>query len=228
MIANIRIVSNLVIFLFGFIFFGCGNASTNESQQKVETSKETKQDKVETQSPSSNDLVTVSKINQDHILTDTGEKIPLPGIDDPNVIRVVVVRHAEKETGEDPQLSEIGKERAVLLSGMLKDFNIAKVYATKYKRAMFTGIPMASAIKRSIKIYDTSKLQDFVSQDLKTSFGENLLVVGHSNTVPKILDLLEGEISNKDLGEKEYDKIFIVSVLKTGEAKTLKCRMKMD
>ncbi len=53
--------------------------------------------------------------------------------------QVYLVRHAEKEAGEDPLLTADGNTRAGDLARVLKDRQIARIYVTEYKRTQHTG-----------------------------------------------------------------------------------------
>ena len=220
----------LIIFLS--IFFGCKEEKKHTSLKHVDTkidNEDKRHSKTKGQSIPNKDIPIIAKINRDHVFTKSGDRINLPGIGLDHVIRIVIVRHAEKvmDNSRDPGLSRIGKERAMLLAGMMEDFGVAKVYATKFKRAMFTAIPSANKFDASIKTYSSSDLENFIANDVKTEFGKNLFLVGHSNTIPTILDLLQGERKHKDLSEFDYDNLFIANILPTGDTEIIAFRMEL-
>ena len=70
------------------------------------------------------------KINTSHNETSAGTTI-------------IMVRHAEKEKGEDPPLSEQGKFRAVHLKNALKASNVSAIYCPDLKRNRQTAQPLA-------------------------------------------------------------------------------------
>ena len=51
-----------------------------------------------------------------------------------SVTTVYMVRHAEKEKGDDPALTDNGKKRAERLAKLLKNENVVKVYSTETRR----------------------------------------------------------------------------------------------
>jgi len=123
-----------------------------------------------------------------------------------------VVRHAEKETttsmGSDVPLSEVGKERAEALKDQLMHKHIRSIYSTNFLRTRSTAQPLAKALNLSIQIYeplDTSLVK------LLRNRKENILIVGHSNTVDNIVNTLIGsKVIPGDLADNEYGDLFVV------------------
>ena len=130
---------------------------------------------------------------------------------------VFLVRHAERanttpgaspKMADDPNLSEAGRARARSLAAALKDANITAIYATEFKRTQQTAAPLAKALGLTVKIV-TSKSQPELLKELKASKG-NVLVVGHSNTVPDVIKDL-GVTTSVKIGDREFDNMFLVS-----------------
>ena len=61
---------------------------------------------------------------------------------------VIVVRHAEALTGDDPGLSEAGTARANALAKSLKDAGITAIYVTQYARTRDTASRSADTAAR--------------------------------------------------------------------------------
>ena len=127
-----------------------------------------------------------------------------------------IVRHAEKDTGSqgtqmtanDPPLSEPGRQRSETLKDILKDMNIAYVFATNTIRAESTAQPIADYFAITIQLY--SKTDSAFFEQLK-QLKKNVLIVGHSNTVKNIVNgLCNAEKVNADLSDNEYDNLFAV------------------
>lgn len=131
-----------------------------------------------------------------------------------NTTTLILVRHAEKadDGTSDPGLTIIGQERAQRLASMLAPSGVDAVYSTPYQRTRFTGQPLAELMKLELKEYDPRD-QDFIATLAKDHPGETVLIVGHSNTVPMMVNKLIGEQRYEQLDEKEYDKLFIVDVV---------------
>jgi phosphohistidine phosphatase SixA len=130
---------------------------------------------------------------------------------------IFLVRHAEradagmasaKMAGTDPDLSAAGITRANALAAMLKDARITAVVTTEYKRTRQTGEPTAKAAGLSLTVID-SKNAAAANEKLKSAQG-NVLVVGHSNTVPELLKAL-GVTEPVTIAEDEFDALFVVT-----------------
>jgi phosphohistidine phosphatase SixA len=124
---------------------------------------------------------------------------------------VYVVRHAEaaEDGSRDPELSRAGVARAGALRAALAGAGIGSIYATPYRRTQMTGEPLARELGIDVTTYDPGDAAALVRKILETSPGGNVLVVGHSNTVPQIVEALGGP-RVPDLAHAEHDPIFVV------------------
>ncbi|PHS14057.1 MAG: hypothetical protein COA86_16315 [Kangiella sp.] len=124
---------------------------------------------------------------------------------------IYLVRHAEKEvsSSQNPSLTEKGRLRATNLSEMLKNKNIEIVYSTQYARTMQTASPLAKELGLTVQNYDPRKLKEF-SESLKSKQA-NMLIVGHSNTTPSLVQLLGGNAGGK-MSESEYDRVYKLQI----------------
>jgi broad specificity phosphatase PhoE len=129
---------------------------------------------------------------------------------------VFVVRHAERADtvsggspmmAADPDLSDAGRARAQTLAGLLKDAQISAIFVTPYKRTQQTAAPLAQALGIQATAVDARDLAGLIDR-VKAASG-NVLVVGHSNTVPEVLTRL-GITGAPKLADDEYDNLFIV------------------
>lgn len=125
-----------------------------------------------------------------------------------------IVRHAEKaeataNTGSDVPLNDIGKERAKAIMEIMANKKIAYVFSTNTIRTKSTAQPIADHFHLSIETYGPRPDSAFISL-LKTK-KKNTLIVGHSNTIDDVVNMLcnKKEIDG-DLPETEYNKLFIV------------------
>lgn len=142
--------------------------------------------------------------------------IPLDAQQDPTL--VLLVRHAERaDDGSDPnpELSEIGRARAVCLAESLADAGVDRVFSTNYIRTRRTARPLAERLGVEIETYDPRGLDDFADQLGAT--GGTVLVVGHSNTTPALVEALGGD-PVRPIEHDEYDRLYAVTL--TGEAVT--------
>ena len=131
---------------------------------------------------------------------------------------IILIRHAEKDTGDNnPGLTEAGKQRAKKLMTLFPNAQPDEMYATPYKRTFQTLQPWAASLKITIKPYDATNLPDFANQLLHEK-GKTIVVAGHSNTTPALANLLVGIDTYKTLDDNEYNKVFVITVVK-GKAK---------
>lgn len=132
---------------------------------------------------------------------------------------VFLLRHAEKAAASsDPPLSTAGQERARELARTLRDAGIRHIHSTDYSRTRDTVAPIADLLELEIKIYDPHALEAF-AEALKGRGGKHL-VVGHSNTTPKLVELLGGEPGTEIDEPGEYDRLYIVSIADDGAVST--------
>jgi broad specificity phosphatase PhoE len=127
-----------------------------------------------------------------------------------------VVRHAERAVqgqnmSSDVPLSEAGLQRAEKLKEILKNKKIADIFSTNTIRTKSTAQPVADYFHTNIQIYGPRPDSAFIQ--LLKSKKKNVLIVGHSNTVDDIVNMLTGNASVAgDLAETEYDNLFIIRV----------------
>lgn len=102
----------------------------------------------------------------------------------------LVVRHAEKAAGagRDPLLSEAGRSRARSLAALLGDAPLRAVYATSTHRARDTAAPTAQRRGLQVREYDGTRPPSETATLLHMRHaGQQVLMVGHSDTVPALV-----------------------------------------
>ena len=123
---------------------------------------------------------------------------------------IYLVRHAEKADGDNPSLTLVGRARAEILARELSDAGLTAIYSTDYKRTRETAAPIAKATGLPVIGYDPRGLEPFASM-LRATPG-NILVVGHSNTTPELVDLLGGKPGAPIDEASEYDRLYVLTV----------------
>ena len=128
-------------------------------------------------------------------------------------VTVILVRHAEKEkSGDDPELSAEGRQRANELAEMLRETHIDVIYSTPFKRTKQTMLPLADLKNLPVKEYSASMpYAQFINKLSGEHRGKVILIAGHSNTIPEILKVLSKGAFNISIDESEYDNLFIVT-----------------
>ncbi len=125
---------------------------------------------------------------------------------------VFLVRHAERaaisgHVPSDTGLSPAGRERARSLAETLRDAGIAVIFTSEYKRTQETAAPLAQALGVRPEVVPADDLRSLVAK-IRAAPG-NVLVVGHSNTLPQVLNALGVHVRVK-VAESDYDNLFLV------------------
>lgn len=143
------------------------------------------------------------------------------------VTTVILVRHAEKESGPDPALTAAGRVRAEALVGEVRatlpaGAGLDAALATNTRRAQETAAPAAGAFGIEVTTTPLSGGADGYFADVVRRIrgelaGKRVLVVGHSNTTPQMVELLTGA-SGLMMSEAEYDRLFVVRLFADGRS----------
>ncbi len=150
--------------------------------------------------------------------------------DSPTV--VVVIRHAEKvaDGSNDPSLSEAGVKRAQELVELAEESGVKAIYTTQYKRSQETARPLAARLSVPVTSVEINKENagaypaKLAKEVLSKHAGQVVLIIGHSNTVPAIVEALGGKRPAAIDDATEFDRVFVVVVPKSGAAKVIKTR----
>ena len=138
---------------------------------------------------------------------------------------VILVRHAEKAAveGNDPPLSEAGEARARTLAEVLAEVHVDAVVASERQRTQATARPLMQARGLAPEVIGLGAAHvDSVAAAVRRHAGHTVLVVGHSNTVPRIIHALGGP-QMRDLCEPEFAHLYVL-VLKDGAEPRLEQR----
>lgn len=162
----------------------------------------------------------IQSINENSIQTNDGKNIPIVGLGNEQTTVFFLVRHAEKnlEEKDNPNLTEEGKRRANLLAQLMKNANVLRVGHTNTKRSVQTAQPLIKTLNCGYDIYASSSIEAYLLNTTEACKGKAVLVVAHSNTIPTILNHFVGKEQFKDIPDDEYDNLFVVSVIKNGNA----------
>lgn len=102
-----------------------------------------------------------------------------------------VVRHLNTPAGErDPDLLPEGQRAAVALADRLGDERLAAIYVSDFRRTRQTAAPLAARLGLTPIVYDPADTPALIA---RVRAGPHpALIVGHSNTVPDIIEQLGG------------------------------------
>lgn len=124
---------------------------------------------------------------------------------------IYLVRHAEKTAvANDPALTPEGEARAEALADRLDTAVLTLIYSTNTTRTKTTAEPIAKRLLLPILVYDGGALPDFAGE-LTQQTGQ-ILVVGHSNTTPDLVELLGGDPVSAIDEASEYDRLYVVTI----------------
>lgn len=131
---------------------------------------------------------------------------------EPAATTIVVVRHAEKmDSSRDPDLAPEGRDRAERLRDLLEESGTSQLFATQFKRTQQTLEPLGERLGVPVSIRQAQALRELVQEVLAEHSGETVVVAGHSDTVPRLIEMFGGP-SLDPLTEDDYDNLFILFV----------------
>ena len=122
------------------------------------------------------------------------------------------IRHAEKDrtdlNNKNPELSQQGKIRALNWLYFFRDIPLEKIYSTNYKRTVQTVKQIAEEKNITISYYSPQNIdiENFKKQNKNMS----ILVVGHSNTTPTLVNLIIGQNKFKKMDDRDNSSMFVI------------------
>ena len=145
----------------------------------------------------------------------------------PVVSTFYFIRHAEKDRtnpeNPDPELNQNGLDRAIRWAEVFDPIPLDMVYSTNYERTSMTAAP--TSIKKDIDIvyYDPNSLD--IEEFKATNEGKNVLVVGHSNTTPMLVNKMIDMEKYGPMDDTDNSSLFIVRII---DGVPTDIRLKMD
>jgi broad specificity phosphatase PhoE len=143
---------------------------------------------------------------------------------------VLVIRHAERNDAgscvpptvhghANPPLSLVGGQspRAQTLVHVCGKDGIAAIYASEFCRTQQTVEPLANQLGLPINLVNqfandgSVNVDDLVARVWTNNRGQVVLIVGHTNTIPAIIQGLSG-VTIAPIEESEFDNLFVVTI----------------
>lgn len=153
---------------------------------------------------------------------------PTPTTQDP-ATAVILVRHAEKAAEGDPEydpaapadppLNAAGRERAEALARTLHEAGVTAIYSSEFARTHQTVAPLADALGLQITTHPARDTAGLVERISAGPSGGTVVIAGHSNTVPAIIEALGAGTVEAIEEEWEYDNLYFVVVEVPGKAR---------
>jgi len=133
--------------------------------------------------------------------------------------KIIVVRHAEKEEGEDPGLTVAGKMRAEELALIAQSLGVNVIFTSQYRRTVDTARPSSQKLDIPITQYEINRsnmneypsvLAEMIRSDYE---GKTSLIVTHSNLFMPIVEQFVDDSGLKGIEETEYTKMAVIHAL---------------
>ncbi len=154
------------------------------------------------------ELPYLAKATKEGLKTAVGDFIPYP--EDSTTAVFFLVRHAEKAEGQNPGLTDEGRLRAHRLASILGEAGLDMGFTTPYNRCISTINPLAMRYKLPVAGYEVDRQEELIDTLFAKNPGARVLIVGHSNTIPRLLNVLLGEERYENMPEELYDRLFVV------------------
>lgn len=138
---------------------------------------------------------------------------------------IFVSRHADRfGTEPDPALTPLGEKQAEALGRLLAEANIRHIYTTELLRTRQTAAPTARIAGVTPVVVAQEQFDPLIAKLRQTATpGASTLVVGHRQTVPKIVRALTGK-EIPPLASGEYGRLIVVTLLPNGESSIVTLR----
>ena len=118
-----------------------------------------------------------------------------------------IMRHLQKAEGSDPPLTALGRSNAALLRHLVGDDPPRAIYVSTTRRARETAAQLAESLHLTPQEYDPRDTPGLLAR-LRAERG-TVLVVGHSNSVPDIVEGVGGRRPDP-IGDETYGWIYYI------------------
>lgn len=132
----------------------------------------------------------------------------------PQSVKTVVylIRHAEKaDASANTNLSAAGLQRADNWAVILQDVPFTAFYSTNYNRTRQTIQPTATSNGKEVTLYDPANFS--LASVIVNHAGKNVFIVGHSNTIPALINTYLGQNIYPDMAETDFGNLYKVTVI---------------
>lgn len=133
---------------------------------------------------------------------------------------VMVLRHAEKvDETAGSELTPEGTARAETFAHVARKAGVQAIFHTQYQRTLLTVRPLANALGITPEEYQKDDVAGVVSRVWSEHRGQTVVVAGHSDTVPALVDGFLGRAANVSIGAEDFDNLFVVVRPRCGRAR---------
>ncbi|MBC7774486.1 MAG: histidine phosphatase family protein [Phycisphaerae bacterium] len=166
------------------------------------------------------------KDGQLHFADGSAQAIPHWG--DPAWTHFFCVRHAEKDDNDpyDPELSAPGDARAEHLGRIMAEAGLDLAYTTPFRRAQLTAEPVQRRGHTPPPIkYEPGNQEEWLLELLPNTRGKKIMIVGHQNTIPQLLNQLNGGgFDFENIPNHDFGKFFVVATKGIGATEIIEVR----
>jgi 2,3-bisphosphoglycerate-dependent phosphoglycerate mutase len=121
------------------------------------------------------------------------------------------IRHAEKtNSSSNPELSEEGIQRALKWAAFFEKIPITVFYTTLTQRTQMTCSYIATTKQKEMIFYEASRFS--IEEIYKKHLGQTILIVGHSNTIPKYINTFLGSEIYPLLDENNFGSLYTLKI----------------
>lgn len=146
----------------------------------------------------------------------------------PQPTTVILVRHAERPPGADPDLLPEGVARAESLAVSLARTPVDAIIHTQFKRTGQTALPLARQKGITPMVVGATGTEQqhatAVVQAVNGLRGKTVVYVGHSNTVPAVIQALGIAPPAPTIADTSYSHFFIVTKQPNGKVSLIRVR----
>jgi len=147
------------------------------------------------------------------------------------ITTVMLVRHAEKAAAGDPEfagasaadppLTAVGRARAEALAQTLAEAGVTALYASQFQRTRLTVRPLADALGLEVQQFPAADVAGLAELVIREHVGGVVVIAGHSNTVPALVEALGAGAVAPIEESWEYDNLYVVSIDGDGGARVV-------
>ncbi|MFN0213991.1 MAG: phosphoglycerate mutase family protein [Saprospiraceae bacterium] len=157
-----------------------------------------------------------------------GSILPIAHWGDPAWAHIFLVRHAEKSKFalHDPDLTVEGQARAEHLGRIMAESGLDLVYASPFRRAQSTAEPVQRRGNTlAVETYEPFEQDEWILDQLPNWLGKKIFIVGHQDSVPRLLNQLKGGGFHFDnILNHDYGKFYVVALKGIGEVEIMELR----
>ena len=108
------------------------------------------------------------------------------------------------------------------MARLLGEADVAAVYASDTRRAQLTASPLAARLGVTVTTRPGSDIEGLLDDIGEHHQGERVVVIGHSNTVPALVEELTRGRVDVTMTDEQYDDVYVVTVTRFGPASVLR------